>query len=146
MSIVRSKKYYKIYKFDTSLVQQRRKNKDQSKINKLSFQRADEAVKFQIKLINDMNTETFEDLVRFTLYAKHLQIKPEIYMCIRYGKPGYKMWDQYEIGMDQMYIKYKMLYEHHRHSTYYLIPIEQKDLIEYFDENVPLWVKTLKRI
>lgn len=139
--ITRTKTYYKIYKFD--FTGSKLRIKDEKRQRQLSWDRANAMSVFKMKLISAMCDEKFEDLVKYTLFAKPLKIEHVEYKSTQYG---HELWDSFEIGMDMLYGKYGMLHEHHWSSVYFLVPVDQKELIEYFDKNMPEWVTTVKKI
>jgi len=141
MMLTRTKTHYKIYKFDFTGSKQRIKNEERQRL--LTWNRAKEMSAFNMKLISDMCDETFDELVKYTLFAKFAEIEQVEYKSKKYGNI---LWDSFEIGMDMLYAKYGMHHEHHWRSVYYLVPVEQKKLIEYFDKNAPDWVTTVKKI
>lgn len=141
MGITRTNNYFKIYKFD--FTNSKSKIKDEERKNAIRWERANQMTNFKKSLIDDLSTEKFDQLAKYTHFANIFGFERIEYICSQYGNI---LFDSFEIGLDMLYKKYGMRYEYHWRSAYFLIPKDQQELIEYFDKNIPEWVVTLKRI
>jgi len=135
---MRKCKDYKIYKFNVVIS----KKEGIKNLSKDRWARAQESTQFKIKLINTLAPENFEALSKYTLFAKPLGLKMEEYVSPR----GHYTSDAYEIGLDMLHTKYGLLMEHHWSYTYYFVPLNQPELLEFFENNKPSWVTNVKRI
>lgn len=136
--ITRTNKYYKIYKFDYTCSKSQSKNEE--RLHLLRWERANQMTNFKKKLIDDLCPENFDELMKYTPYQRSERIE---YKSSQYN---HVLFDAFEIGLDMLFKKYGMRYEHHWSSVYFLIPKEHQELIQYFDKNIPDWVVNLKRI
>jgi len=131
-------KDYKIYRFDVYL--KMTKSKDEDKCHEQRWENAVHFNQFKENLINIFNEESFADLVKYTKYAKYLNIEPAKYK---------KSWlfNQYEIGIDMLKENLGLCMEHQWGYIYFKVPLNQHRLIKFFDSyNPPFNIKIVKTI
>jgi hypothetical protein len=128
----------KIYKVDFVI----KKGANEGKLLKQRYARINEFLPFKRNLIDKFCSEKFEDLVKYTLFAKHLNIEPKKYE----SSNGLPLFNDYEIGFDMLYKEYGLVIEYQWSYTYYGVPLVHTEMVKFFDENVPKWVKTVKKI
>jgi hypothetical protein len=107
---------------------------------KENWKRAQEYTDFKLKLINNFSPENFDELVKYTFFSEGVLKKPRI--------PYKKNWllSQFDIGMDMVKEKYGCKFECHWGSDYMAIPKIETELIKFFENNKPDWVKNVTKI
>ena len=130
---------YKIYKFDFTYSKSKASEEKQTAVR---WERANELTKFKQKMIDELNHENFNELRKYTLWAEPLGLKKEEYVSPR----NYPVFDCFEIGLDMLNTKFGLLNEYHWNSLYFLVPLNQPDLINFFENNKPSWVTNVSKI
>jgi hypothetical protein len=130
---------YKIYKFDFTFSKSRASEEKQHKVR---WERAQELTKFKHKLIDELNDEDFNALVKYTDWAKPLGIE-----FVEYKSPrNHYVSDRFEIGFDMLHTKFGMKAEYHWSSLYFFVPEDATVMIEFFEKNKPTWVTNVSKI
>lgn len=118
---------------------------------KLARIQAEEALEFKIKLVDEKSGTTNEEINKtYTYWSPHINggIPQVIYKeNDEYWGDIWKTKYSWEIGMDMICDKFgmfTMFYE--QKGDIFAIPLDQTELIKFFDENTPPFTKIIKRI
>lgn len=123
-------KNFKIYKFKFA-----HPSGSSTRANKERWKRAEDLTSFQIKLIDEFCSLSFKDL--------------RIYSFLNEERICYKKdWliSPFEIGQDMLQEEMGIEFHYYWDQLYVAVPITKTDIIKFFDDNVPNWVTTVKRI
>ena len=109
-------KDYIIYKFDNKTSMETPEKRAKK------WKKAQEFTDFKVNLINNFADENFDDL------------------CKR------KFGSGFDIGMNMIEEKFDCKFECHWRHDYYAVPKIHKELIEFFENNIPDWVTKVSKI
>ncbi len=116
-------KDYKIYRIHALTPKQQKIGRNDFLLE--SHQGWTKISEFKIKLINKFCDENFDELAKYTLWAKQIPYKKDW------------LFDQYEIGVDMLEEKYDIVAGNWRGSGWTLaIPFKHEDIIKFTDENL----------
>jgi len=124
-------KNFKIYKFKFAYP-----NGSSERAYKERWKRAKNLTAFQIKLINNFCSLNFMELGKHTFYWKENRI------------PYKKEWltSPFEIGEDMLEEEMGMEFHYNWDQLYMAVPLTNLTLIDFFEQNKPNWVTTVKKI
>lgn len=133
---------YKIFKFDVILV---KRGVDSQLVNRRRMARCQEWHKFELQFLDKFCREKNHDLQRYTLLAKHLGMQQETYRR-KDGTENPTLFHAHEIAWDMLQedsgVKLLRVWDYH----YVAIPLEQHEMIDFFEQNAPSWRSTVKQI
>ena len=119
-------KSYKIFKF-----------KPLGKTRKEIVKKNNYIAYYKVNLIDKFSKENFEELGKY-FFSKSKKDK------LVYHKPW--LMGTFEIGLDMINEEYGVLFEYHWDYLYIAVPLKYEQIVNWFDENKPDWVTTVKRI
>lgn len=132
-------KKLKVYRFDTCM-----RHLAKNDVNrKLRFQRSTELTEFKEKMINELSGSNFDEIsekhcIMSIFYSKNKRVQ----------EPYKKEWmySVFDIGVDMVKEKQGIQFECHWDMDYIGVPLDNEIAIKFFENNLPTFVKTVKKI
>lgn len=119
-------KNFKIYKFGYNYPKGRG-----TKSHRIRWERAEDLSQFKIKLFNKYCSLNFQELCNKSMSG------------VRYK--GY-LTSPFDRGSDMLQDEHGLHFGNYWDQLYIAVPITKTDIIDFFDNNIPSWVTTVKKI